>query len=237
MYKSLTDTWIWKLGLRLHNSFSGNICFGFSVLVICSVPIYLEFLSHLSKDHNSDLVIRLVTIRKKALRFKYWSGRANLSSSLCPVLYDQRMREGFLLTNSIQLSVWWYMYTRTRQWNGGRPEVRLRSKPFIFHFSIMRGTGTVLERLKTLRKVVLCNNYLKIEKICSVFDLRFKLLLLRNSLKSSLFLWEYIYKNGGRSPVWSNIRTLIYSMSAVLVSLILRPKKRQVHENIDANIK
>ncbi len=27
IYKSLTDTWIWKLGLWLPNSFSGNICF------------------------------------------------------------------------------------------------------------------------------------------------------------------------------------------------------------------
>ncbi len=33
---SLTDTWMWKLGLRPHNSFSGNICFEFSVLCLCS---------------------------------------------------------------------------------------------------------------------------------------------------------------------------------------------------------
>ncbi len=38
IYKSLTDTWMWKLGLRLHNSFSGSIFFKFSVLclAICS---------------------------------------------------------------------------------------------------------------------------------------------------------------------------------------------------------
>ncbi len=35
--KSLTDTWLWKLGLWPRNSFSGNICFKFSVLVLCSV--------------------------------------------------------------------------------------------------------------------------------------------------------------------------------------------------------
>ncbi len=31
IYKSLTDTWMWKLGLRPYNSFSGNICLQFSV--------------------------------------------------------------------------------------------------------------------------------------------------------------------------------------------------------------
>ncbi len=36
-FKSLTDTWMWKLGLRPRNSFSGNICFEFSVLCLCSV--------------------------------------------------------------------------------------------------------------------------------------------------------------------------------------------------------
>ncbi len=37
IYKSLTDTWMWKLRLWLRNSFSRNICFKFSVLVLCSV--------------------------------------------------------------------------------------------------------------------------------------------------------------------------------------------------------
>ncbi len=35
VYKSLTDTWMWKLGLWLRNSFSGKICFEYSVLVFC----------------------------------------------------------------------------------------------------------------------------------------------------------------------------------------------------------
>jgi hypothetical protein len=35
--KSLSDTLMWKLGLRPHNSFSVNICFEFSVLCLCSV--------------------------------------------------------------------------------------------------------------------------------------------------------------------------------------------------------
>ncbi len=36
IYKSLTDTWMWKLGLWLRNSFSENICFEFTLLVLCS---------------------------------------------------------------------------------------------------------------------------------------------------------------------------------------------------------
>ncbi len=35
--KSLSDTWMWKLRLRPHNSYSVNICFEFSVLCLCSV--------------------------------------------------------------------------------------------------------------------------------------------------------------------------------------------------------
>jgi hypothetical protein len=31
IYKSLTDAWMQKLGIRLHNFISGNICFEFSV--------------------------------------------------------------------------------------------------------------------------------------------------------------------------------------------------------------
>ncbi len=36
IHKSLTDTWMWTLGLWPWNSFSGNICFEFSVLCLCS---------------------------------------------------------------------------------------------------------------------------------------------------------------------------------------------------------
>ncbi len=38
IYKSLTDTWIWKSGLRprTRNSFSKNICLEFSVVCLCS---------------------------------------------------------------------------------------------------------------------------------------------------------------------------------------------------------
>ncbi len=41
IYKSLTDTCMWKLGLWLRNSFFGNIFFEFSVLVLCDVVAIL----------------------------------------------------------------------------------------------------------------------------------------------------------------------------------------------------
>ncbi len=48
IYKSLTDTWMWKLGLSLRNCFSGNICYEFSALVLCSA-LWLEY-SNVKKE-------------------------------------------------------------------------------------------------------------------------------------------------------------------------------------------
>ncbi len=39
IYKSLTETWMWKLGLWPRNSFFENIYYKFSVLCLCSVCI------------------------------------------------------------------------------------------------------------------------------------------------------------------------------------------------------
>jgi hypothetical protein len=39
IFKSLTDTEMWKLGLWPHNSFSGNICFELLVLFLCNVVL------------------------------------------------------------------------------------------------------------------------------------------------------------------------------------------------------
>ncbi len=36
IYYTLTDTWMWKLGLRPRYSFSGNICFKFLAFCLCS---------------------------------------------------------------------------------------------------------------------------------------------------------------------------------------------------------
>ncbi len=40
IFKSLADTWMWKLGLRPRNSFTGNISFEFSLLCLCSVGYF-----------------------------------------------------------------------------------------------------------------------------------------------------------------------------------------------------
>jgi len=37
IYKSLTNAWMWKLGLRPRYSFSGSICFEIWVFCLCSV--------------------------------------------------------------------------------------------------------------------------------------------------------------------------------------------------------
>jgi hypothetical protein len=43
---------MWKLGLWPCNSFSGNICFEFSVLVLCSVVMTASFLQQSSKSSS-----------------------------------------------------------------------------------------------------------------------------------------------------------------------------------------
>jgi hypothetical protein len=41
IYNSLTDTWMWKLGLKSRYLFSGNIFFQFSAFCLCSVHVNL----------------------------------------------------------------------------------------------------------------------------------------------------------------------------------------------------
>jgi hypothetical protein len=66
IYKSLTDTWMWKLILWPHNSFSGNICFEFSLLVLCSVWED-SLLGYRPEDNEEVLLIHiLMVLRKRA---------------------------------------------------------------------------------------------------------------------------------------------------------------------------
>ncbi len=50
IYNSFTDTWMWKLGLRPRNSFSGNVCFKFSAFCLCSV--YVEYIKNFMREHH-----------------------------------------------------------------------------------------------------------------------------------------------------------------------------------------
>ncbi len=70
VYNSLTDTWMWKLGLRPRYSFSGNICFKFSAFCLCSVQaIHSSAVTNLKKGgalHYMDEAYILVIIRSGA---------------------------------------------------------------------------------------------------------------------------------------------------------------------------
>jgi hypothetical protein len=60
IYNSLTDTWMWKLGLRPRYSFSGNICFKFSAFFLCSVS-YLRGKGSLVRVYwNSQMVSHIL---------------------------------------------------------------------------------------------------------------------------------------------------------------------------------
>ncbi len=64
IYKSLTDTWMWKLGLRPHNSFSGNICFAFSLLRLCSV-ISLEWIRSKMKMFDPWWLVQSLSMKDR----------------------------------------------------------------------------------------------------------------------------------------------------------------------------
>jgi hypothetical protein len=70
MYKSLTDTWMWKLGLWPRNSSSGNMCFEFSVLVLCSVG-------------ERVLVTEVTECQTERVKKAYFNDAAYLSAFVC----------------------------------------------------------------------------------------------------------------------------------------------------------
>jgi hypothetical protein len=77
IYKSLTDTWMWKLRLWPRNSFSGNICFQFLVLVLCSVCTHNIRRADLQKTGTRTKTICLIR-----LIHSLWSEVLDISSGL-----------------------------------------------------------------------------------------------------------------------------------------------------------
>ncbi len=55
IYKTRTETWVWKLGMRPHNSFSGNACFEFSVLYLSSVATLTANTGSSSNANNVNI--------------------------------------------------------------------------------------------------------------------------------------------------------------------------------------
>ncbi len=53
IYNSLTGTWMWKLGLRPRNPFSGNICFKFWAFCLCSAEVRYLWASFLYAERMS----------------------------------------------------------------------------------------------------------------------------------------------------------------------------------------
>ncbi len=70
---SFTDTWMWKLGLRLRNSFSGNICFQFSVLCLCSV-LYFSTEYHNSRQNIITLFRKYFVDTRSEARLNLFFG-------------------------------------------------------------------------------------------------------------------------------------------------------------------
>ncbi len=78
IYKSLTDTWMWKLGLWPCNSFSGNICSNFRVFCLCSVTTYD------SNQLRSEQILYPISLL-------CWGSLETTSESLVHALYSQKL--------------------------------------------------------------------------------------------------------------------------------------------------
>ncbi len=68
IYKSFSDIWMWKLRLWPRNSFSRNICFKFSVLVLCSALSYFNIPLTLPSNFNQLIFTHSYLILASFLR-------------------------------------------------------------------------------------------------------------------------------------------------------------------------
>ncbi len=96
IYKSLTDTWMLKLGLWSHNSLSGNICFEFSVLCLLqcgqvgSLSALGASLSKMFKNKSKNLNCLPLPWNHGVLR--YWTYAPDRRSALIPVVRSSGRR-------------------------------------------------------------------------------------------------------------------------------------------------
>ncbi len=96
IYNSLTDTWMWKLGLRPWYSFSGNICFKFSAFfsVQCVyLTSNLENMYFSTKNIKKEVLILLKVL-------------CSLSSKLAKSV-NTTYRKNFLSKNNTDIENWW----------------------------------------------------------------------------------------------------------------------------------
>jgi hypothetical protein len=86
IYQSLTDTWMWKLGLRPHNSLSGNISLEFSVLCLCSALYKISissfnthsFTSTCTKRHSHIYTAKSARLNNFTTDKQLFSTRVNM---------------------------------------------------------------------------------------------------------------------------------------------------------------
>ncbi len=99
IYKSLTDTWLWKLGLRPRYSFSGNICFEISVFCLCSADLLVISLHTENYPYKSCDFVFLLFFKDFLTTISFFPARAEKGVSsrrtVPPPLADWNRSQSF----------------------------------------------------------------------------------------------------------------------------------------------